>query len=85
MPDGRGRREDAPETLGHSHVAGVDGEFSRHVQNPDIPRCPECRVLFANAPPPFGDTLCPECEEDYEQAEEASRRRAELGIGGAPT
>lgn len=85
MPDARGRREDAPEVLGHSHVAGVDGEFSEHVQDDSIPRCPECQVLFANAPPPFGDTLCRQCRKAYEDAEERSRRRAELGIGGAPT
>lgn len=66
------------------HIAGLNNEFSPHVENKDNPRCPSCRVLFACAPPPFSDVLCRQCEADYEEAERESQRRAELYGGTTP-
>lgn len=79
MSDGLSQREEAAPTQG-LHVAGIDGEYSQHVQDDSIPRCvvEECQVLFADAPPPFSDTMCRQCERDFEEAEAASRRLAKL-------
>lgn len=73
------KRRDAPEQRG-LHIAGTDGSFSDAVMDESIPRCvvEECQVLFADAPPPFSDTMCESCRQAFAEAEEESRRAAEL-------
>lgn len=66
---------DEPDTaLEGLHVAGTDDDFSPFVES-DWPRCPECQALWADG---VDRGLCGPCEEDYERAEEESRRRAEF-------
>jgi ribosomal protein S27AE len=68
-----GKRDDAPPQDG-LHVAGIDHEFSRHVES-HTPRCPECQVLFADE---VDRGLCGSCREAYRDAEEESQRWADL-------
>jgi ribosomal protein S27AE len=68
-----GKRDTAPPQRG-LHVAGTDGEFSRHVTS-DTPRCPECQVLYADE---VDRGLCDACQEAYRDAEDQSRRWADL-------
>jgi ribosomal protein S27AE len=70
--DRLGKRDTAPPQRG-LHVAGTDGEFSRHVKS-DRPRCPECRVLYADG---VDRGLCDACQEAYREAEEESQRWAD--------